>query len=226
MPAAYLGFPPFSPTLIAGFLARPLPLAPLNLLLGNAVRHMHSQHPDVFDRMRIIENPTFLIVPTDLPFLFFLNVDSENPVLKAVRPDVYANRAANEKAAATICGPLSVLISLMEGKIDGDALFFTRALTFKGDTEAVLALRNAVDGAEIDLRHDTEKIAGPFLARLASPLTGLFARAWQRGNNDLGLVARALTGGHEKRLTTQENAIETLQQQVKTLVKSRARKQA
>jgi len=218
MPPASSFFPPFSATLFAGFLARPLPLAPLNLLLATAIQHMHRQHGDVFDRMRSVEKPTFLIVPSDLPFAFILNADALSPTLKAVRSPV------RESVSATIRGPISVLISLMEGKIDGDALFFTRTLSFSGDTEAVLALRNAVDGTEITLGHDIKKFLGPF-ARLASPIGGFLYHAWQRSNADLALIAGALTGSQEKRLNAQESAIEALQQQIRILAKPRARKQ-
>jgi predicted lipid carrier protein YhbT len=40
---------------------------------------------------------------------------------------------------------------MIHGSCDGDALFFSRDLSIEGDTEAVLALRNALDDAEIDL---------------------------------------------------------------------------
>lgn len=40
---------------------------------------------------------------------------------------------------------------MVHGALDGDALFFSRDILIEGDTEAVLALRNAVDDAEIDL---------------------------------------------------------------------------
>ncbi|HEC14815.1 MAG TPA: lipid carrier protein, partial [Rhodospirillales bacterium] len=45
---------------------------------------------------------------------------------------------------------------------DGDALFFSRDLAIEGDTGAVVALRNAVDGAEIDLIEDLVSNLGPF----------------------------------------------------------------
>jgi len=41
------------------------------------------------------------------------------------------------------------MIELLEGRADGDALFFSRTLTVEGDMEAVVALRNAIDGSEI-----------------------------------------------------------------------------
>ncbi len=37
---------------------------------------------------------------------------------------------------------------MIDGSLDGDALFFSRALRVTGDTEAVVALRNALDDFE------------------------------------------------------------------------------
>lgn len=54
------------------------------------------------------------------------------------------------------------LIDLVEGRVDGDALFFSRKLHISGDTEAVVALRNIVDGAEIDLVSDFASAFGMF----------------------------------------------------------------
>ena len=64
-------------------------------------------------------------------------------------------------ATATIRGSLPLLIDLLEGRLDGDALFFNRELTVVGDTEAVLLLRNAVDSDEVDVLGDLLSIFGP-----------------------------------------------------------------
>jgi len=40
------------------------------------------------------------------------------------------------------------LLDMIDGSLDGDALFFSRALQVSGDTEAVVALRNALDDFE------------------------------------------------------------------------------
>ena len=46
---------------------------------------------------------------------------------------------------ARIAGDLAALLGMVHGAFDGDALFFSRDLTVSGDTEAVVALRNALD---------------------------------------------------------------------------------
>ena len=68
---------------------------------------------------------------------------------------------------------------MMHGSLDGDALFFSRDLVIEGDTAAGLALRNAIDDAELDLTVELGvlvKPLAPLLARLlpsAERLSGL-----------------------------------------------------
>lgn len=57
---------------------------------------------------------------------------------------------------------------MIHGTLDGDALFFARDLVIEGDTEAVLALRNALDDAEIDLLTAAAAALGSAGARFES----------------------------------------------------------
>ena len=77
---------------------------------------------------------------------------------------------------ARISGPLAALIGLVHGAFDGDALFFSRDLVISGDTGAALALRNAVDDAELDLAEEFSAMTGP----LAAPMRRIFAMAERR----------------------------------------------
>ena len=149
---------PVSPVRIAGMLARPLPLAILNPLLASAMTVVQRQHPGVFERLADLGAPVFLIDPDDLPFVFIISTDPDAPRLWATR------QGSNVDARATIRGPLMDLVELIEGRIDGDALFFSRDLIVEGDTEAVVALRNAVDGAGIDVLDCLLAVFGPLAA--------------------------------------------------------------
>ena len=51
------------------------------------------------------------------------------------------------------------LLRLIDGRMDGDAIFFSRALQIEGDTEAIVSLRNALDNIEGSL---AESVAGFF----------------------------------------------------------------
>ena len=141
-----------------------------------ALRTLRKRHPGLFDRLSGVGSPRFLIDPVDLPFAFLLETDPKRPRLAALRKE----DAEPQAATATIRGPLMTLIDLAEGRLDGDALFFSRDLVIEGDTEAVVALRNAIDDAEIDLVADLLSALGPLAgpARLAvDGATALLARA-------------------------------------------------
>ncbi|MEE8548444.1 MAG: SCP2 sterol-binding domain-containing protein [Alphaproteobacteria bacterium] len=153
-----------------------MPPVVLQPVLSAAMTAMKRCHPDIFERLADLGEPRYLIDPVDLPFVFLLRPDPEAPTLTA------ASDTEEVDATAAIRGPLLALIDLLEGRLDGDALFFSRDLVVEGDTEAVVALRNAVDGADIDLLSDVLSVLGPFSgpARvLAGGVTALFSRAAQ-----------------------------------------------
>lgn len=168
--------PPFSPVLLAGLAARPLPPIALQPGLSLALRSVLRRHPNLFDRLSGLGAPSFLIDAIDLPFVFLLVADPDYPSLQALR----RKDTDETPVTAIVRGPLLSLVDLLEGRIDGDALFFSRDLVFEGDTEAVVALRNAIDDAEIDLVGDLLAPLGPLAgpARVAVDGAGsLFNRA-------------------------------------------------
>ena len=199
--------PPLSPVLLLGMAVRGLPLAPLQPVLAAAMDSVTAKHPDVFERLSELENTRFLIDPVDLPFGFLLVADVDAPELRAVR------EGEVEDVAATIRGPLMILIEMLEGKIDGDAQFFSRSLVVEGDTEAVVALRNAVDGSEIDLfRGFLEK-----LGSLAGPVeraTGIAKRIYDTAVQDLDCLRRAAVAPTERRNDIQAAKIRRLEEKL------------
>ena len=129
------------------------------------------RHPGLFERLEDLGARAVLIDPVELPVRFVLRAGGGAPTLTVV------GREDAVDADATIRGPLLGLIDLLEGRLDGDALFFSRVLGIEGDTEAVVALRNAIDDAEIDLLDDLLSPLGP----LAAPMRELAERALGRG---------------------------------------------
>lgn len=151
--------PPFSPVLLLGLALKPLRPAVLQPVFDAMLRVVRRRHPDILERMEPFQDKIVCIDPVDLPFVLLLEPNMAEPrltVRRAVDPD---------ESHATIRGPLETLIALAEGKVDGDALFFSRQLVIEGDTEVVVALRNAIDGAGIDLVADLTSTLGP----LANP---------------------------------------------------------
>lgn len=159
--------PPRCPRPIA-LAMRPLPLRPLGLALSHFSRCVSDAHPGMLRRLGAYAQRSVLIDPTDLPFT--LRMDP------SAGPRITAHRRGQAPAAdARIAGPVAAMIGMLHGQYDGDALFFSRDLTIEGDTEVVLALRNALDDAELDLSEELAQQSGPLAAPLRR-LVGLVER--------------------------------------------------
>lgn len=153
---------PLVPPLVAA-LMRPLPLLPLQFALASLMRRICRRHPDLFDRLGSHAQKRFGVQPTDLPFAFVLAPDPHAPQLRVVA-------ALPDDVDARITAPLAALIGLVEGRLDGDALMFSRDLVVEGDVDAVLALRNAIDDAQLDLAAEAAEPFGPFSGGVARAL--------------------------------------------------------
>ena len=130
---------------------RPLPLLPLQLALGGFLQRILRRNPGLLDRLGEHRRARFGIKPADLPFAFIVEA---TPRLSVVRE-------LPQGLDAYISASLANLLALVEGRVDGDALMFSRALTIEGDIEAVLALRNAIDDAQLDLAEELALLLGP-----------------------------------------------------------------
>lgn len=189
--------PPFSPVLFAGMALTPMPPALLQPALSAAMATIRRRHPDVFERMEGYGDPVFLIDPIDLPYVFILTPERHAPRVSVRRT------CPAEDVDAVIRGPLLSLLDMLEGRIDGDAMFFSRDLVIEGDTEVVVALRNAVDGAEIDLTADILSLFGPFSGP-ARAAVGIAGRIVTRAARDMETLRDALLAPSMRRLDAQE----------------------
>lgn len=95
-----------------------------------------------------------MIDPINLPFILRLYPDPETPSLTAHR------RQERLSGGAHIAGSFLTLLNMIDGKLDGDALFFSRDLVVEGDTEAIVCLRNALDDMEGSIVRDTASLFG------------------------------------------------------------------
>lgn len=133
----------------------PIPLLQLFCNLG--LEAIRRSHPLMFQRMGPLEGAWFAILPQDTSLMFFLRASSFSPRLLALKQDT----PHPHTPSATITAPLAVLLDMLSGRADGDAVFFGRDLRITGDMEAVLALRNALDGAAINPSEDLAAFLGP-----------------------------------------------------------------
>jgi predicted lipid carrier protein YhbT len=208
--------PPFSPVLLLGMALKPLRPQALQPLFDAMLRVVRRRHPDILERMADYSDKAVCIDPVDLPFLILLEPNPEQPRL-TVRRSIEPG-----EVAATIHGPLEMLIALAEGKVDGDALFFSRRLVIEGDTEVVVALRNAIDGAGIDLLEDFAQELGP-LARPFRGLAGAAISLMGRMREDFETLRAAIIAPAVKDSMNQGARIAQLEGELKQLRKAARR---
>ena len=214
--AAKTATPPFSPVLLLGVALKPLRPQLLQPIFDSMLAIIRRRHPDILERMADYADKPVCIDPTDLPFVILLDPNPEAPAL-TVRREIDP-----AEVAATIHGPLEMLIALAEGKVDGDALFFSRRLVIEGDTEVVVALRNAIDGAGIDLIEDISLQMGP-LGRPFRGLAGAAVGLIGRLRDDFEMLRASLIAPAVKTVETQNARIAALEGEVKQLRKAARR---
>ncbi|MBI3675812.1 MAG: SCP2 sterol-binding domain-containing protein [Proteobacteria bacterium] len=140
-----------------------LPASLLESVVARIAKSTLRRHPGLLDRLDSYAATTVLIDPTDLPFGFYLTPSCDVPVTVLRRP-------LCRDHAASIAGPFAALVAMLHGRLDGDALFFSRDIAIEGDTSAILALRNALDDAEIDLAREFAALFGPMSAFAEIPI--------------------------------------------------------
>lgn len=124
---------------------RVLPLAPLQSLSTVAMHIILDGNPGIIERLGEHATKRFVLDPVDCPFVYVLEPHPD-------RPTVTMRRGFEENACdARIAAPLIVLLGLLDGSYDGDALFFSRDIVVEGDIAAILALRNAIENADLDV---------------------------------------------------------------------------
>lgn len=192
--------PSLSPIVLAGIALRPVPPMLFNPVMKYAIAAMKRRHPEVFERLRELGDPVYLVDPLDLPFVVLLRPNHNPPTLTVARDDGHL------AATAVIRGPFLVLLDLLEGRVDGDALFFSRELTIEGDTEHVVALRNAVDSADIDLIAELFDTVG-IPAVPAKVLTRGLGWLYRRAAADLDMLAAAVAAARRARSHRATNQI-------------------
>lgn len=208
--------PPFTPALLLGLALKPVRPALLQPIMDGLLKVVRRRHPDILDRMADYADAVVCIDPVDLPFVIVLEPHPEEPrltVRRAVDPD---------EITATIRGPVEILIALAEGKVDGDALFFSRQLAIEGDTEVVVALRNAIDGAGIDLIKDMTSVLGPFAASARRAATSALGVA-QIMRDNVETLRQALIAPAIKDRDLTAARIAELEAEIKQLRKSTRR---
>lgn len=148
-------------------LLAPVPLALLQPIFNRIATHVATSHPELFNRLGRHAGKRFLVDPTDLTFVLVLTPLPERPLLTVHRRQ---ERVAHD---AAIAGTFFNLLDMIDGALDGDALFFSRDLRVSGDTEAVVALRNALDDFEGSALDSVVKSFGPLSGPASAALSAV-----------------------------------------------------
>ncbi len=112
-------------------------------ILSRLIRSLIARRPDLMARLGDTAEVPIAVVPDDLPHAFHLSLDRQNPRVRIVDKD------KTRGAAAVIRAPFLVLLGLLDGTFDGDAVFFSRSLRIEGRMDHVLALRNTLEEADL-----------------------------------------------------------------------------
>jgi predicted lipid carrier protein YhbT len=142
---------------LAQLLMARLPAPALEQLSTLILRAMQRRHPRLFEGLARLPRSVVSIEPTDLPHRFTLGL-GRSPFTLTV------SRQATTRADATVKGSLRSLLDMLDGRIDGDTLFFDRAITLTGDASVVMALRNTMDREDLDLERELRSLLGPLEA--------------------------------------------------------------
>ncbi|MDE1922374.1 MAG: SCP2 sterol-binding domain-containing protein [Gammaproteobacteria bacterium] len=154
-----------TPSALLRLAATALPRALIARLAGIMVRSLGGSHPKLLRDLEHAAPARIHVLPTDLPYGFALDIGRMPLALTVIERDAGGSDAAVAASVAT-------LIDLLEGRIDGDTLFFRRDLSIAGSTAAIVELRNVLDREEIAL---SAELARP-LGRFGRPARGLARR--------------------------------------------------
>ena len=152
-----------------GMLLRPLPKGPLQAALQRLADRLSARYPDVLERIGDVGRARLLLVASDLPWRALVTLDGQGAEITLDRQGDGPAPAAE----AVVTGAFERLLACAQGGGDGDAMFVAREIEVTGNTDVLVALRNALDGAEIDLAGELAALAGP----LHRPVAGGMARA-------------------------------------------------
>ena len=172
---------------LPGFISRAagiLPLFPLQHVISYVLAQTVRRHAPLLERLAEQDAKVVAIVPIDLPIAFLVTIDATSPSVDVVR------ELDGHRINSRISGTAMSLLDMVEGRLDGDALFFSRDLSIEGDVEAVVALRNAIDGEGLDVLQDAVAPLGPLASpaeKIGRGVLGLMRSIAERANPDMRL---------------------------------------
>nr|WP_242468656.1 SCP2 sterol-binding domain-containing protein [Rhodovibrio salinarum] len=181
-------------------------------MLQRLADRLSRSHPDVLDRLSDVGTARLLLVATDLPWSALITFTADGAEVTLSRTDA----ESAPEAEATVTGPVERLVACAQGGGDGDAMFFAREIQVTGNSDVLVALRNALDGAELDVGQEFAALAGP-LQRPATDAIGGAAWLYRRMADGLDSLKAEIRAPLQNRLDTQAQEIAQLRAEVQRL---------
>lgn len=189
-----------------------LPPAPLEAVVQRLATRLSARHPEMLERTADVGAARLLLVATDLPWQALVTLRADGAEVRLLRKAGAPIPAAD----ATVRGPVDRLVACAEGGGDGDAMFFSREIEVDGDTDVLVALRNALDGAELDLSGELAALTGP-LRRPAMAAASRMAALYRHLDSGLEALRADVRAPLEARLAAQTEDLHALRQDVQRL---------
>jgi predicted lipid carrier protein YhbT len=170
--------------------SRPLAAATLSLIPGPVLarltvlltRAMRRRHPRLVANFARLDPAVVHVFPSDLPHRFAIEFGGGKMDVRVLL-DSAARGDSPKPPDAEIRGNLMALIDLLEGRIDGDAMFFSREIEITGSTAVIVAVRNTLDREEILITDEIAAMFGPLerpARRIAQRIDAAIGRARAR----------------------------------------------
>lgn len=159
------------------------PSAALEQATSLVLKRMKGRFPKLFRNLEALPPARVLLVPTDTPHQFLLEIGQAPVAFSVVQGEDFPSDAR-------VAGRLEVMVDMLEGRADGDMLFFSRDIKVTGDTEVIVALRNTLDREEINIFEEITGLCGPFAQPVRTALT--------LADRVLGRVRARLSDAHDR----------------------------
>jgi len=210
--------PPFSPFLFVGMGLRPLPPRLVTRLAQRPLDSIaHALWPRFQNRLDGLRG-CIAVIPTDMPYGLLFDVADNELGLELIdcRREVIAD--------ATVRAPTRVLLDMMRGDgCDGDASFFNRSLVMEGNTELSMALRYALEEAELD-PVEVLSTATPLPLPLARRVSAVLAAVVETASDDVARMQSAILAPLAARVARGERRLAEVEEQVAEVLRTQRRR--
>ncbi|MGV3278801.1 SCP2 domain-containing protein [Rickettsiales bacterium LUAb2] len=201
----------FSFMFLLGLGLKKVPTPLIQFFLTYSLKKMHTKYIRIFEKVGESNENSYLIIPTDVPFNFYLVIDKLAPSLTLVEKE-----DTTIEASATIKASLENLLQMFEGKLDGDAAFFSKDLIIEGSTAAIVALRNAVDGEDINIINDLSDNLGIF-SKIVQKLCFWGVSSYNKINDSILLLQESLLNEYSNKTNRNIKEINSLKSELAEL---------